>query len=72
MESSLLGTAVIFEPKNLNFQYIDDTTFYPEGEKQNTGRGRIDGTDEEYLTEAGLEFHHPIGWGMLTGFNSDG
>lgn len=72
MESSLLSTAIIFEPKNLNFRYIDDTTFYAEGEQQNTGRGRIDGTDEEYLTEAGLEFHHPIGWGMLTGFNSDG
>lgn len=72
MESSLRDHAIIFEPKNLNYRYIDDTTFYGEGEKQNTGRGRIDGTDEEYLTEAGLEYHHPIGWGMLTGFNTDG
>jgi hypothetical protein len=61
---------VIFEPKNIKYRYIDDTTFYPEGEKQNTGRGRVDGKSEEYLTEAGLEFHHPQTGGLLTGFNS--
>jgi hypothetical protein len=72
MESSLRNSAVLFEPRNLNYRYIDDTTFYPEGEKQNTGSGRIDGKSEEYLTEAGLEFHHPIGWGFLTGWNTDG
>lgn len=72
LETSLRNSAVVFEPRNLKFRYIDDTTFYPEGEKQNTGSGRIDGTSEEWLTEAGLEFHHPIGWGFLTGFNTDG
>jgi hypothetical protein len=72
LESSLRNSAVIFEPRNLNYRYIDDTTFYEEGEKQNTGTGRIDGKSEEYLTEAGLEFHHPIGWGFLTGWNTDG
>jgi len=72
LESSLRSSAVIFEPRNLNYRYIDDTTFFAEGEKQNTGAGRIDGKSEEYLTEAGLEFHHPIGWGFLTGWNQDG
>lgn len=72
LESSLRHSAVIFEPRNLNYRYIDDTTFYAEGEKQNTGSGRVDATSEEYLTEAGLEYHHPIGWGFLTGWGTDG
>lgn len=58
-EATTRNTMVVLEPKFLKYRYITDTTFYPEAEKQNTGRGRIDGTDEEYLTECGLEFHHP-------------
>ena len=66
-ESSNRNSMVIFEPANLKFRYIDDTTFYADGEKQNTGPNRIDGTKEEFLTEAGLEFHHPVGWGFWNG-----
>lgn len=62
---------VIFEPKDIKYRFITDTTFYDDPEKQNTGRGRIDGTDEEYLTEAGLEYHHPIGWGYLNNVGVD-
>lgn len=58
----------IFEPKNIKYRFVDDTEFYAEGEKQNTGRGRVDGISEEYLTEAGLEFHHPQTGGILNGF----
>lgn len=60
---------VIFEPKNCKYRFIDDTTFYPEGEKQNTGHKRLDGKAEEYLTECGLEFHHPQTGAILDGFN---
>lgn len=70
-ESSDRGNMVIFDPKDLKWRYIDDTSFYAEGEKQNTGRGRIDGTDEEFLTEGGLEFHHFTKTGFLTGFGVD-
>ena len=66
-EASNRNSMVIFEPANLKFRYIDDTTFYADGEKQNTGPNRIDGTKEEFLTEAGLEFHHPVGWGYWNG-----
>ena len=66
-ESSNRNSMVIFEPANLKFRYIDDTTFYADGEKQNTGPNRVDGTKEEFLTEAGLEYHHPAGWGYLNG-----
>lgn len=70
-ESTTRNMFIAFEPKELSFRYIDDTTFYGEGEKQNTGRDRIDGTDEEYLTEAGLEFHHPIKCGVFNGVGLD-
>lgn len=70
-ETTNRNTMIIFEPKGLRYRYIDDTTFYPDPDKQNTGRGRIDGTDEEFLTECGLEFHHPIKCAYLNGFGSD-
>lgn len=66
-EPSNRHSMVIFEPANLKFRYIDDTQFIPDGEKQNTGHNRVDGTKEEFLTEAGLEFHHPISWGFWNG-----
>ena len=64
-------SCVLFEPKNLTYRFLTDTTFYPDPDKQNTGRGRIDGTDEEYLTECGLEMHFPNTGAWLNGFNSD-
>ena len=62
---------VLFDPRNLIYRYIDDTTFYEDPDKKNTGRDRIDGTDEEYLTECGLEIHHPRTCAYLNGFNTD-
>jgi len=62
---------VIFDPADLVYRYIDDTTFFADPDKQNTGRNRIDGTDEEYLTEFGIEFHHYAKTGFLSGFGSD-
>lgn len=71
-DATMRNSMVIFEPRNIKFRYIDDTEFYGEEEKQNTGAGRKDARDEEYLTEAGLEYHHPIGWGYLNGVGQDG
>lgn len=62
---------IVFDPQDINYRYITDTTFYPDPDKKNTGRNRIDGTDEEYLTEAGMEFHHPSKCAYLNGFNQD-
>lgn len=70
-EATNRNTMIILEPKDLKYRFIDDTTFYPDPDKQNTGRGRIDGTDEEWLTECGLEFHHPTKCAYLNGFGSD-
>jgi len=71
LEATNRYSMVIFEPKNIKYRYITDTVFYSESEKQNTGRLRYDETKEEYLTECGLEFHHPIGWGYLNGVGVD-
>lgn len=70
-ESTLRNAIMLLKPTNLKQRIIDDTDFYAEGEKQNTGHNRIDGTKEEYLTEMGLEYHHPETMGMLYGVGQD-
>jgi hypothetical protein len=62
---------VVFEPKELTYRYVDDTAFYGESSSKTHPEGygsrRIDGTEEEYLTEAGMEFDFPIKCGVLNG-----
>ena len=64
---------VILEPKELEYRYIDDTAFYGESSSKTHSEGygqkRIDGTNEEYLTECGLEFGFPQKCAVLNGFN---
>jgi hypothetical protein len=71
IEATLRNSMVLFEPENCVYRYIDDTNFYGEGEAKQaaagTNGGRIDGTQEEYLTECGLEYHHPYTAGFLNG-----
>lgn len=62
-EPSNQKSMLIFEPKNLRYRYITDTTFNADDGKH--GHNSYDGKKEEYLTEAGLEFHHPQSWGWL-------
>lgn len=62
---------VILEPKELGYRFIDDTSFYGESDsKQHSsgyGQRRIDGLNEEYLTECGLEFGLPQKCAVLNG-----
>jgi len=71
IESTLRNSMLLFEPENCVYRYIDDTNFYAESEKgaaaAGTNGGRIDGTQEEFLTEAGLEYHHPYTAAFLNG-----
>lgn len=60
---------LIFEPKNLKYRYITDTTFFED--KKDHGHNRYDARKEEYLTECGLEFHFPQGWAWLNGIGTD-
>jgi hypothetical protein len=60
---------VLLEPRLLTYKYVDDTEFFGEGGKtapEGHGFGRIDGTKEEYLTECGLEYHHPQTMGLFS------
>lgn len=59
-EPSNRHSLLLFEPKNIRYRYITDTKFFSDDEKH--GHNRYDGLKEEYLTEAGLEFHFPKGW----------
>jgi hypothetical protein len=70
-ETTNRNSMVIFDPADVRYRYIDDTTFFDDPEKKNTGYTRKDGTKEEYLTECGLEYHHPSKGGFFNGFGSD-
>ena len=67
--------AIILEPSELGYRYIDDTTFYGETNSkthpEGYGQRRIDGTNEEFITEAGLEFGLPQKCAVLNGVGLD-
>jgi len=68
-EATLTNSMYIIDTKKLKYRFVQDTKFYGEGGKagDGTNSGRVDATTEEYLTEAGLELHHPLCFGMLHG-----
>ena len=70
-ETTTRNAMAIFEPKDLKFRYIDDTMYKADDRMTKGGWTNRDGIKEEYLTEAGLEYHHPDGWGWLTGVGVD-
>ena len=59
-DATTRNMGVILEPKEMIYKYIDDTAFYGENSQKTHPEGyggrRVDGTNEEYLTECGLEF----------------
>jgi len=73
-ETTTRRIMVIIEPENLVYRPLRnrDTKFIGEGIAQtNTGYTRRDGIKEEYLTERGIEYQNPNGWGYLYGFGLD-
>ena len=73
-EPTMRDMMVAFEPRRLKYRFVTDTTYYPDinRDKKLAGHGKIDGIKEEYLTECGLEYHHPSTGLVLTGGGSDG
>lgn len=72
-DPAMRNTAIFYKPKNMVYRYIDDTQFYGQQNKNygfTTSGKRIDGLNEEYLTEAGYEFHHPQSFMFAKGFGS--
>jgi len=70
-ETTTRYAMVLVEPKNLTYRFVTDTTFYGEGESKQAAPGsnhaRKDSTDEEFLTECGLELWHPDTFMVLDG-----
>lgn len=70
-DATTRNMGIVLEPKELTYRYIDDTTFYGESsQKTHTegyGQRRVDGINEEFLTEAGLEFGLAQKCGLLNG-----
>jgi len=72
-EPTTRNIMVIIEPENLKYRFIKnrDTKYISEAiGSTNTGYSRRDGITEEYLTEAGLEYHFPNAWGYFSGFGA--
>jgi len=51
-DATTRNMGVLIEPKELTYKYIDDTKFNP----YKDSAGHLDGTEEEFITECGLEF----------------
>lgn len=69
-EPSDRNTMLLIEPERIRFRYIDDTFFVDDPEKDSRNNGK-DGTNEEFITEGGWEYHHPRTFSYLTGFGQD-
>ncbi len=70
MEPTTRNSMVIFEPSDIKYRYVQDTMYKSDDRLKKASFTSYDGIKEEYLTEMGLEYHHPDGWGYLYGFNS--
>jgi hypothetical protein len=74
-DATTRNMGVVLEPKELSYKYIDDTTFYGESSSKSHAEGygqrRVDGINEEFLTEAGLEFGLAQKCGLLNGVGLD-
>ena len=70
-DATTRNMAVLLEPKELEMKFITDTTFYGESSSKSHPEGygsrRIDGKEEEFLTESGLEFGLPEKCAILSG-----
>lgn len=71
-DDSTRNTMVLLEPAMLRYRYVDDTRFYGQPQSETSpSHERYDGTKEEWLTECGLEYHHPSKFMFLQGLNTD-
>lgn len=74
-DATTRNMGVVLEPKEMSYRYIDDTAFYGESNSKSHpegyGQRRVDGTNEEFLTECGLEFGLPQKCAVLNGVGLD-
>ena len=74
-DATTRNMGIVLEPRELSYRYIDDTTFYGENSSKTHSEGygqrRVDGINEEFLTECGLEFGLAQKCGLLNGVGLD-
>lgn len=58
-ETSTSASALVLEPDKIKLRYVDDTFFTPDDNFKKGGGNGVDGKEEEFITEAGIELHHP-------------
>ena len=63
-EATNRNSMVIFEPKKLKERPLRNTRYLT-----NRQANDVDAVKDEWLTETGLEYHHPETFAWLTGFN---
>lgn len=63
-------TLMVFEPEELSFNYIQDTMYKADDYKASRNNLR-DGINEEFLTEAGLEYHGLVGAKVFDNVGAD-
>ena len=70
-EATLRNSLVAFEPGNIRYRFVTDTSFRKDPSSTSTGSDSgLDGRREEYITECGLEYHHFPTAAWLTGFGN--
>lgn len=71
-DATTRNAAVIFEPAMLRYKYVTDTMFKGcDQNKVSSAQESYDGIKEEWLTECGLEYHHPVKFGFLSGIGNN-
>lgn len=71
VDATTRNCAAIIKPKNVTVARILGTQFWGANGKpyvQTSSGRRIDGVNEEYISEEGLEYHHPQNAMFLSGF----
>lgn len=63
-EATNRNSMLVFEPKNLKERPLRNTRYLT-----NRQANDVDAIKDEWLTETGLEYHHPETFAWLTGFN---
>ncbi len=74
-EPTTRDMAYILDVGNMKTRMVQDTILLPDQSDDIKGDleryGHIDGTQKEFLTELGYEFHHPSTFGIWTGIGVD-
>lgn len=65
------NSILIVEPRNLIYRYVQDTIFKKDTKWREGGSTSVDGLQEEFLTECGLEYHFPQTMLYLNGVGKD-